>query len=1217
MAGLFEIGKSGLDAYRKALSVAGQNIANINTDGYKRREVSLSEVQGSSGGVTEIATQSGIGVRVEGIKRSFDEFLLNKARNARSYSENINTYVEKISDLEDLLLPGDANISSAISRLFESLQEVASNPNDLASRKMVINNANYLADVFHQAVNLTSELKEGITTQTDQAIKEVNYLTTNLANVNRNLISSSSQSKNGLFDNRDAILDKLSNYINFTVSLDNSGVAAVNLGDTGNGPTLVKYDKSYKISSGYGDENLNFYVTKGTSPSLTKQLTGGNISGLSDAFYTVTNSINILDELAYKLISDINAVHSEGMDLEGNIGGLFFNEINFEANSSLSNLSNSSATVNITDASQIISNSITLQFSENEDSWNAFDSYGRKLGTGRKEIFLSGMIISVDGDPKNDDQIILKPMQNAAAAISVALQRPESIAAALPFEIEADIANDSSSKLIASKEKQNINNDLLPKIADVLSNGHTAIGSSSFMRDGLISVVPSNVENLDLLTLIQQSSIQFSVPDAAVDTITNFSITIDDGIQAAKTYTFDLDDYINTINSNSDLSNEDKFYWSDASKIADLINVGALKATNTVDVDNVTGDPIEFTLSELGGYISGSESNFNLSLNTDDIISGSVNFASYPQIEGIVKPRIDSASDIQIFTREGRHLAGSYSESLDSLITSENGFHDEAVYRGDYLNSSGDEGYMGMNISYQSNYSEELIKIEDTETGHIITFDRMSSIDGSDHAGNGLNSTANIFDYALSVDNISISLSESNVYGDSSNEIAQAALSEIRNSAPISSLTGVSSIIATNTITLTADEKTSLDNNGSLKVTYDDIDYYLTYENNSYSIQGGRADQLSLSFDGNLTITTTYPSLPTDGDSLVLSFEGKEYTLTMSDSEIIVTGGEQGRILASYDEDFILNISSNGGSISASEIEILGDDVISNNTTMALNFGLISNLNSPTTSYSYNSGTYDPSDIGTVYTAPNYDFELSGNSIIIVKNEDYLDQNITLSSSVDSKASSRVTLTDLPDEELLIFITGSDDGNGARARAISASYDINQNQFDLIPRNITLKVTDAENKLFELIDTETGTSVATRTLNDQSQTSALGYFYELDGAFQDNDRFYITNNSGGVFDNRNLIEIINLNDDTKTNNTFKNIFSSLVMDIGTDIQANKINAEAAEALRDSSIEAEAMYSGVNLDSEASNLIEYQQAYQASARILQTAREIFQTLLDTI
>ena len=44
MPSLFDIGKSGLQAYRQSLAVTGQNIANINTDGYKKREASLEEV---------------------------------------------------------------------------------------------------------------------------------------------------------------------------------------------------------------------------------------------------------------------------------------------------------------------------------------------------------------------------------------------------------------------------------------------------------------------------------------------------------------------------------------------------------------------------------------------------------------------------------------------------------------------------------------------------------------------------------------------------------------------------------------------------------------------------------------------------------------------------------------------------------------------------------------------------------------------------------------------------------------------------------------------------------------------------------------------------------------------------------------------------------------------------------------------------------------------
>ena len=60
-----------------------------------------------------------------------------------------------------------------------------------------------------------------------------------------------------------------------------------------------------------------------------------------------------------------------------------------------------------------------------------------------------------------------------------------------------------------------------------------------------------------------------------------------------------------------------------------------------------------------------------------------------------------------------------------------------------------------------------------------------------------------------------------------------------------------------------------------------------------------------------------------------------------------------------------------------------------------------------------------------------------------------------------------------------------------------------------------------------------------------------------------------------------------------------------------------MSAEASSAISDASAEAESSYTGVNLDAEASNLIQQQQAYQASARILQTARELFDTLLSSI
>ena len=78
---------------RQSLAVTGQNIANVNTDGFK--EVGLEEVSGAGGGVTEISDQTGLGVRVDQIRRAFDEFLIDKARQSRLDLPKANSFPKR------------------------------------------------------------------------------------------------------------------------------------------------------------------------------------------------------------------------------------------------------------------------------------------------------------------------------------------------------------------------------------------------------------------------------------------------------------------------------------------------------------------------------------------------------------------------------------------------------------------------------------------------------------------------------------------------------------------------------------------------------------------------------------------------------------------------------------------------------------------------------------------------------------------------------------------------------------------------------------------------------------------------------------------------------------------------------------------------------------------------------------------------------------------
>jgi flagellar hook-associated protein 1 FlgK len=199
---------------------------------------------------------------------------------------------------------------------------------------------------------------------------------------------------------------------------------------------------------------------------------------------------------------------------------------------------------------------------------------------------------------------------------------------------------------------------------------------------------------------------------------------------------------------------------------------------------------------------------------------------------------------------------------------------------------------------------------------------------------------------------------------------------------------------------------------------------------------------------------------------------------------------------------------------------------------------------------------------------------------------------------------------------LLVLTTGTG------PRLLGAQYDITPVESLISSQNdsFTVQITDADSGQVEIIDTETQHSIATRYIDQDGFATFRGFQLRVTGKGQTSDKFHFAEGVSQPGDARNINAIIDLqngatNDPTRT--SFSEMFSTIVSKVGTSVQANEISAEAANARQQVAIEAEAGFSGVNLDAEASALMEYQQAYQASARILTTAREMFQTLIDTM
>ena len=76
-------------------------------------------------------------------------------------------------------------------------------------------------------------------------------------------------------------------------------------------------------------------------------------------------------------------------------------------------------------------------------------------------------------------------------------------------------------------------------------------------------------------------------------------------------------------------------------------------------------------------------------------------------------------------------------------------------------------------------------------------------------------------------------------------------------------------------------------------------------------------------------------------------------------------------------------------------------------------------------------------------------------------------------------------------------------------------------------------------------------------------------------------------------------------------------FAGAMAQIGTRTQSAQFAAQLSTTIAGNLENERAAVSGVNLDEEAARLIQYQQAYQASAKMIQIAQNIFDNLIQTV
>jgi flagellar hook-associated protein 1 FlgK len=121
----------------------------------------------------------------------------------------------------------------------------------------------------------------------------------------------------------------------------------------------------------------------------------------------------------------------------------------------------------------------------------------------------------------------------------------------------------------------------------------------------------------------------------------------------------------------------------------------------------------------------------------------------------------------------------------------------------------------------------------------------------------------------------------------------------------------------------------------------------------------------------------------------------------------------------------------------------------------------------------------------------------------------------------------------------------------------------------------------------------------------------------MSGNFKNGDIVNVTANTNGSGDNRNMVLMGALQTQkglAGNSTSFQGAYSQFVSLVGNKTREVKVGNESDTKLLSSAIEAQQAESGVNLDEEATNLLRYQQAYQAAGKLMQIASQLFDALL---
>jgi flagellar hook-associated protein 1 FlgK len=445
MADLLATSVSGLLAFRQALNVTSNNIANVATPGYSAETANLAEAPGQFTGAGYI----GGGVDVASVTRAYNQQLAQQANTSQSSYSSYNTLATQAQQIDNMLSASSTGLSASLQSFVNALQSVSTSPTSTSARQGLLSQGQALAQQLQSYGSQIGQYGSQLEAQVSTAVTQINSLAGNIASLNQQIgaASTSGQTPNQMLDQLDNLVNQLSKYVSVQTVTQTNGTVDVFIGS---GQALVSGGNAAQLTTipgAYNPTQLDVGLkTSSGITNLTQQMTGGELGGLLSARSQILDPTqNQLGQISVAVATIVNQLQQSGMTLNGTPGQAMFTVGGVQVLPDSGNSGSAALTVTRTSLSQLTADNYQLQYSAG--AWQLTNaSTGQSVamignGTSASPFQAAGLSIVVSGTPGANDSFLIQPTAGATAGLSMQLTSPSQIAAAARVQASAGAAN--------------------------------------------------------------------------------------------------------------------------------------------------------------------------------------------------------------------------------------------------------------------------------------------------------------------------------------------------------------------------------------------------------------------------------------------------------------------------------------------------------------------------------------------------------------------------------------------------------------------------------------------------------------------------------------------------------------------------------------------------------------------------------------------------------